>query len=174
MRGRVSSLSWQQSLMDGKAFVQATYKLESDACLIFTACSMLQKLATAASQRHCPKLRHQAEKHGKTPAEVAALEKYGKDRLQTGIIFFLQKFNVQFGNVVCAFKAMRLTCPNAIQNLKPDPAAIEDLHLFPFLCGRDDQCSSRRTASLCGSSGLYRSKGWRAPAVVASPQVVPA
>ena len=86
-------------------------------------------------------MRDQGEKLGKTPAEVAALEKYGKDRLQTGITFFLQKFNVQFGNVVCAFKAMRLTCPNAIQNLKPDPAAIEQLHLFLFL-GVDETISA--------------------------------
>ena len=94
---------------------------------------MLQELATAASQRHYSNLHAQAEKLGKTPAEVAALEKYWKDRLKTGITFFLQKFNVQFGNVVRAFKAAKLACPNAIQNLKPDPATIEQLCLFPFL-----------------------------------------
>ena len=69
----------------GKAFVQVTYKLESDVPLIFTAYPMLQDLATAASQRHYPNLRAQAEKLGKIPAEMAALEKYGKDQIQMGI-----------------------------------------------------------------------------------------
>ena len=41
------------AVIDGvKAFVQATYKLESDAPLIFTAYSMLQELTTAPFQRH--------------------------------------------------------------------------------------------------------------------------
>ena len=65
--------------------------MESDARLTFTAYSMLQELATAASQWHSPNLCDQAEKLGKTPAEVAALEKYGKDRLQTGYHFLPTK-----------------------------------------------------------------------------------
>ena len=49
----------------GKVFLQATYKLEIDTCLIFTAYSMSQELATAASQQHCQNMRDEAEKLGK-------------------------------------------------------------------------------------------------------------
>ena len=57
----------QAAVIDGgKVFLQATYKLESDARLIFTAYSMSQELATAASQQHCQNMRDEAEKLGKT------------------------------------------------------------------------------------------------------------
>ena len=75
-----------------------------------------------------------------SPAEKAELKKLAWDAVQPGITFFLQKFNVEFYNVVWAFKTARITCPNKVQELKPSTEDVNQLCLFPLL-DRDETIS---------------------------------
>ncbi len=117
----------------GEPFVKATYNLEGDGLLVFNAYSILQGLSTAAAQRHYPNVAAQAKTLGTTPEEVATLSTHARQGVEPGIHYFLRKFNVQFYDVVRAFKAARFACPVKVQELKPQPECLETLRLFPFL-----------------------------------------
>lgn len=117
----------------GGNFVKATYQLESDGLLVFSAYSTLQGLSTAAAQQHYPNVEAQAQSLGETPQEKADLRKIARDGVRPGITYFLHKFNVQFYNVVTAFKIARYACPVRVQQLKPTPEEVSALRVFPFL-----------------------------------------
>ena len=53
----------------GEPFVKATYNLEGDGLLIFSAYSTIKALALSAAQRHYPNVAAKAEELGATPAE---------------------------------------------------------------------------------------------------------
>ena len=52
-----------------------------------------------------------------------------------GIQWFLRKFNADLCKKLSAFKAARIMCPEAMQWLRPAPATVQGLPLFPFLDG---------------------------------------
>ena len=47
--------------------------------------------------------------------------------------YFLEKVNVQFYDVMYAFRAARLCCPVQVQGLRPSLESLEMLRKFPFL-----------------------------------------
>ena len=49
------------------------------------------------------------------------------------IQWFLRKFNVELYDTVSAFKAARVMCPVTVQWLRPTPATVDALGIFPFL-----------------------------------------
>lgn len=121
----------------GEPFVKATYVLEGDGLLVFSTYSALQALSTAAGQRHYPNVTAMAQQLSNTPQEAAQLKRIARDAVEPGIAYFLRKFNVQFHDVVRAFKAARMACPTKVQELKPTAADVEQLRLFK-LFNKDD------------------------------------
>lgn len=117
----------------GEPFVKATYVLEGDGLLVFSAYATLQSLSTAAAQRHYPNVTAQARTLAASAQEEAALQQHARACVQPGVDYFLQKFNLQFYDVVRAFKAARYACPVRIQELQPTPAELDVLRAFPFL-----------------------------------------
>lgn len=117
----------------GKPFVQATYALEGDGLLVFSAYATLQGLSTAAHQRHYPNVDAQAQKLADSPQEEANLQQHARACVRPGVDFFVQKFNVQFYRAVRAFKAARYACPQKVQQLKPTAVDVNALREFPFL-----------------------------------------
>ena len=61
------------------------------------------------------------------------LERKAKACVQPAILWFLQKFNVKLYDTVTAFKATRIICPVAVQWMRPTPATVETLRIFPLL-----------------------------------------
>ena len=53
--------------------------------------------------------------------------------INPGFRFYQQKFNVQFHNIVRAFKAARLCCPIQVQALHPTAASVQELKQFSFI-----------------------------------------
>lgn len=80
----------------GEPFVKATYYLEGDGVLLFTAYTTLQGLSTAAAQRNYPNVAAQANALGNSQEEIAALKAHARHAVEPGVNFFLRKFNVQF------------------------------------------------------------------------------
>ena len=70
--------------------------------------------------------------------------------VEPGMLYFLQKFTVQFFDVVQVFKAAWLTSPVKVQNLKPGLQSLEILELFPFL--NNDAIIAHRQKKLLGPS----------------------
>ena len=53
--------------------------------------------------------------------------------MQTGLNYFLTKFNQDLGDSVAAFTAARLFVPQKVIEMQPDANAIDDVAVFPFL-----------------------------------------
>ena len=117
-----------------------SYVLEGDGLLVFRAYSVLQVLSEAAGQKYYTNVDAMAKELSGSPAEKAELKKLAWDAVEPGITFFLQKFNVEFYNVLWAFKAARIACPNKVQELKPSSEDVNHLRLFPLL-DRDETIS---------------------------------
>ena len=121
----------------GEPFVKATYFLEGDGLLVFSAYSTLQALSTAAAQRHYQNVTALAQQLSDTPEEAAQLKRIAQNAVEPGILYFLHKFNGPFYDVVRAFKAARLASPTKVQELKPMVADVEQLRHFKVL-DKDD------------------------------------
>ena len=108
--------------------------------MVFRAYSVLQVVSEAAGRRYYPNVDAMAKELSGSPAEKAEWEKIAWNAVQPGITFFLQKFNVELYDVVRAFKAARIACPNKVQELKPSIEDVNQLRLFPLL-DRDETIS---------------------------------
>ena len=64
---------------------------------------------------------------------AATLEQRDKVCVEPPIQWFLRKFNVELYDTVSAFKAARVMCPVTVQWLRPTPATVDALGIFPFL-----------------------------------------
>lgn len=64
---------------------------------------------------------------------AATLEQRAKACVQPSIQWFLQKCNVELYDSVSAFKAARIMSLVTVQWLRPTPATVEALRIFPFL-----------------------------------------
>ena len=80
----------------GEPLVKATYILEGDGLLVFSAYSTLQALSTAAAQRNYLNVAAQAHALAASAEEEAALQQHASACVRPGIGYFLQKFNLQF------------------------------------------------------------------------------
>ena len=108
--------------------------------MVFRAYSVLQALSEAAGRKYYPNVDAMAKELSDSPGEKAKWKKITLDAVQPGITFFLQKFNVEFYNVVQAFKTARIACQNKVQEPKPSIEDVNQLRLFP-LVGRDETIS---------------------------------
>ena len=69
---------------------------------------------------------------GDPTKNVAALEQEAKRSVESGIHWFLRKFNADLCRKVSAFKAARIMCPEAVQWLRPAPATVQGLLISVF------------------------------------------
>ena len=119
----------------GEHFVKATYYLEGDGPLVFLRYEKLKAVAEACQAPHFPNVRTVAAAIANEDAtqRAADLERKAKACVQLAIVWFLQKFNVKLYDNVTTFKAARIMCPVAVQWMRPTPATVEALRIFPFL-----------------------------------------
>ena len=119
----------------GQHFVRATYFLEGDGPLVFSAFLKLQEVLTACTVQHFPNLSAVARRLVEENPElgVPELEQWAKDRVRPGILWFMRQFNVKHRAIVDVFKFAQYFCPVQVQALRPDAAAVDNLPVFPFL-----------------------------------------
>ena len=121
----------------GEPLIKATYVLEGDGPLVFSCFERLQTVANACQVPHFRNVHAVAVAitAGDPTKNVAALEQEAKRSVESGIQWFLRKFNADLCKKLSAFKATRIMCPEAMQWLRPAPATVQGLPLFPFLDG---------------------------------------
>ena len=101
----------------GEPFVKATYILEGDGLLVFSAYCTLQALSTVAAQCNYPNVAAQPHALAASAEAEAAFQQHARACVRPGIDYFLEKFNLQIYKVVSAFKAARYACSMSIQEL---------------------------------------------------------
>ena len=124
----------------GEPLVKATYALEGDGPLVFSCFERLQTVANACQVPHFRNVHAVAVviTAGDPTKNIAALEQEAKRSVESGIQWFLRKFNADLCKKLSAFKAARVMCPEAMQWLRPAPATVQGLRLFPFLDGNHE------------------------------------
>ena len=115
-------------------FVQATYLLEGDGPLVFTAYEQIRKLYNHISLEHYPNVtalaREQAQGNSSHEQQLLA---YAKSCVIPAYAYFKTKFDNDLKSTLDAFKAACYFNPCKLAELKPTSADIDDLCCFPFL-----------------------------------------
>ena len=121
----------------GEPLVKATYVLEGDGPLVFSCFERLQTVANACQVPHFRNVHAVAVAitAGDPAKNVAALEQEAKRSVEPGIQWFLRNSMQICTKRFSALKAARVMCPEAVQRLRPAPATVQGLPLFPFLDG---------------------------------------
>ena len=123
------------ALIDGgRSFFTTTYNLEGDGPLIFTCYQHLTALAQAVQlgvYPNCTALSHERA-NGNQVLFNQFLER-AKSCIKPGFQYYLDKVNIQFYDIIQAFRGARLCCPVQIQGLQPTIESLELLRKFPFL-----------------------------------------
>ena len=93
--------------------MKATYTLEGDGPLILSAYKRLQEMLNACTAKHFPNIHAVAMQLSTNDPElnVDELEAWANDRVKPGIMWFLQKFNVQLLPMVEVFRYVQYFCP---------------------------------------------------------------
>ena len=132
----------------GQHFGRATYSLEGDGPLVFSAFQKLQEVATSCTVQHYPNTHAIARKLvQENPAlQQDELEEWAKAWVRPAENRFLHQFNVKYRTVLDTFKYAPYFCPFQVQALQPDAADIERLRIIPFF--NDDNTISSLQAEL--------------------------
>ena len=118
----------------GKKFVEATYSLEGDGPLVFSAFEILSAVNASIHTAHLPNTEAIIRTiTGSNSAAFGQLMLYAKKCVQPGLDYYQDKFTGELSNVVAAFKAARLFLPGKVNEIKPDASVINSLKAFSFL-----------------------------------------
>ena len=118
----------------GKQFVQATYSLEGDSPLVFSAFEILSAVNESIRTAHLPNTEAVIRAiAGSNSTASEQLMLYAKNCVKPGLSYYQDRFTGALSNVVAAFKAGRLFLPGKVSEIKPDAAVIDTLKAFPFL-----------------------------------------
>ena len=118
----------------GKQFVQATYSLEGDSPLVFSAFEILSAVNESIGTAHLPNTEAVIRAiAGSNSTASEQLMLYAKNCVKPGLSYYQDRFTGDWSNVVVAFKAGRLFLPGKVSEIKPDAAVIDTLKAFPFL-----------------------------------------
>ena len=128
----------------GLPFVQATYKLEGDGALVLQCYEVISSLSAAIhmTSPYYPNLQAISDKLSRgNPQLQHQLIQYGNACVQPAILYFKECLDGCMKNPLSAFKAARLFSPQKVAEMKPDPAVIDGLAVFPFLSAQSTLCN---------------------------------
>lgn len=117
----------------GEAFVKATYRLEGDGPLVFTAYEEISTLQAAISAMHYPNTNAIARKLASNSTQLQQLIDYAKACAKPAYDYFSAKFGNDLKEIVTVFKYARYFDPTKINELKPISGDIDNLRVLPFL-----------------------------------------
>ena len=118
----------------GEPFVKATYRLEGDGSLAFSAYEEIVKLQATISAQNFPNTTAVANKlSSNRPTQKQQLINYATECIKPAIVHFKQKFEGDLKPIVTGFKYARYFDPAKVSELCPSSADIDQLKAFPFL-----------------------------------------
>ena len=117
----------------GEQFVKATYRLEGDGPLVFSAYEEIAALRVGISNEHYPNMNAVAAKLSSNDSQKQHLLAYGKECVKPASDYFYRKFDEDLKVAVSIFKCARYFDPGKIVELKPSCSDIDDLRVIPDL-----------------------------------------
>ena len=117
----------------GEQFVKATYRLEGDGPLVFSAYEEIAALRVGISNEHYPNMNSVAAKLSSNDSQKQHLLAYGKGCVKPASDYFYRKFDKDLKVAVSIFKCARYFDPGKFVELKPSCSDIDDLRVIPDL-----------------------------------------
>ncbi len=140
----------------GDPFVKATYRLEGDGPLIFSAYEEINALTASISTQFYPNTIAVARKQSSNPVQQQQLIDYSKSCVQPAYSYFNVTFGHDLKQTVEAFKYARFFDPAKITGLKPFCNDNDQLKVFPFFNSDDklDELKAELPTYLAKADGV--------------------
>lgn len=116
----------------GEPFVKATYRMEGDGPLVFSAYEEISTLRSTISNPFYPNVRAVADERG-VASLTNQLVNYAKACVKPAYDYFNRKFGEDLKVAVSAFKCARFFSPAKVVELLPTGNDLDKLRIFPFL-----------------------------------------
>ena len=119
----------------GKAFVEATYKLESDGPIVLECYDVISALDVSIKMENYPNVQAVVKSitGGKTDVQLKWM-KYARECINPAMKYFEDHLKAEIMSVpMKAFKAARLFSPHYVKKIKPECAPLNSLLNLPFI-----------------------------------------
>lgn len=121
----------------GEVFVKATYNLEGDGPLSFTAYEEVNTVATAIRVAHTPNTEAVIRSISTQSSVQQRHRSYARSCMQPALNYFQNLLDSSLKEQISVFKAVRIFNPHKIAILKPDVSHVNSLKIVPFF--KDDE-----------------------------------
>ena len=114
--------------------MRATYNLKGDRPLVWDCHDQITTVLNSINTVHYPNVTAVAERiaAGNNRA-IQQLTDYAKSCVKGAHEYFTQKMTVDLKDLVVAFKAAKLFCPQRVVKIAPLATEVDTLRQFPFL-----------------------------------------
>ena len=121
----------------GEVFVKATYNLEGDGLLSFTAYEEVRTVAAAVRVAHTPNTEAVIRSMSSQLSVQQRHRSYARSCMQPALDYFKELLDSTLKEQISVFKAVRVFNPQKVAMLKPDVSHVNALQIIPFF--RDDE-----------------------------------
>ena len=121
----------------GEVFVKATYNLEGDGSLSFTAYEIVQTVVAAVRAAHTPNTEAVIRSITTQSTAQQRHRSYARSCMQPALDYFQELLDSSLKEQILVFKAVRVFNPHKIVMLKPDVSHVNALQVVPFF--KDDE-----------------------------------
>ena len=121
----------------GEVFVKATYNLEGDGPLSFTAYEVVQTVIAAVREAHTPNTEAVIRSITTQSTAQQRHRSYARGCMQPALDYFQELLDSSLKEQILVFKAVRVFNPHKIPVLKPDVSHVNALQVVPFF--KDDE-----------------------------------
>ena len=116
----------------GEVFVKATYNLEGDGPLSFTAYEEVRTVAEAVRIVHTPNTEAVIHSMSSQSSVQQRHRSYARNCMQPALDYFKGLLDSSLKENISIFKAVRIFNPQKVAMLKPDVSHINALQIIPF------------------------------------------
>ena len=117
----------------GEVFVKATYNLEGDGPLSFTAYEEVRTVAEAVRVGHTPNTEAVIRSMPSQSSVQQRYRSYARSCMQPAMDYFKGLLDSSLKETISVFKAVRIFNPQKVAMLKPDVSHVNALQVIPFL-----------------------------------------
>ena len=118
----------------GAPLVKATYNLEGDGPLVWQCHEQISTVLNAINTAHYPNVTAVVERvAGGNRGAVQQMSTYASSCVKGAQDYFTQKMTGELKDLVSAFKAAKLFCPQRVVEIGPTAIEVDCLRVFPFL-----------------------------------------
>ena len=121
----------------GEVFVKATYNLEGDGPLSFTAYEEVRTVAAAVRVAHTPNTEAVIRSMSSQLSVQQRHRSYARSCMQPALDYFKELLDSTLKEQISVFKAVRVFNPQKVAMLKLDVSHVNALQIIPFL--KDDE-----------------------------------